>query len=209
MADQYETLRVYGSLPKHVRDQAKNGAVKVSAISLSKAGQDTLINVLTLNQGTFAIKGSNHDYSEGPVPPEQAQLRQSLWEKYGSRSNEPTFTLATPEANPLVLEVSIGKRTQLMVQSSSRYNPFESGSIRQLAERAALGQRALEQGINEEYYQPFTGFATYDSDLLTIRVMGGETFESRMECEMMNQPTPKFGTMEKEVSIYARFSAIP
>lgn len=196
MADQYETLRVYGSLPKHVRDQAKNGSVKVSASSLSKAGQDTLINVLTLNQGTFAIKGSNHDYAEGPVPPEQAQLRQSLWEKYGSRSNEPTFTLATPEANPLVLEVSIGKRTQLMVQSSSRYNPFESGSIRQLAERAALGQRALEQGVNEEYYQPFTGFATYDSDLLTIRVMGGETFESRMEYEMMNQPTPKFGTME-------------
>ena len=206
--DKYQTLRLYGFLPKSVREEAKQGTGTVQIRNLSSEAQTAIFEALTLNQGTMAVKGSRRSDWGTPVDEDAMKLQQSLYNKYGSRISEPTFALATPEASPLVLEVTIGRRSQIVAQSAQQNQSRMTGTVDKIAERMAMSKKAIEQGRTDSYYQPFVGFAPIESDLLSIKVLGGISFESTFECELVNEAMPEMKPLSAlPASMQAEFQA--
>ncbi len=187
--DDYSALRIYGSLSPGMRDQVKRGSVKLLVGDLPPKAREELVKCLLFQQNSIRVKGMHWPGDDRPSEAEQ-QRSSALMEKYGGQINEPTFVLALPEAAPVMVEISIGKRTDILGQSGT--NQMIRGSVDQLAQRAALAHYALEQGVSSEGYAPISAFSTQENDLLTIAVTLGDAWEGGVECEVTNA---KMGAM--------------
>lgn len=204
--DKYSALRIYGSLPKPMRERMKRETVRVSASELPSKAREELLKVLLREQNSVRSAGMMWDSEVEPTE-EVRQRAQELQQKYGMKLYESTYVLALPEASPVVVELSIGKRERLYGHSGGEYGMVR-GSIENLAQRAAMAHYAEQQGVNQEYYRPIKEFSSQILDLLSIKVLLGQDFTGGVECEISNSPmTAKFGMDKMPTAMRSKYES--
>ena len=196
----YEVLRFYGGLPKSVKLDALRGPVKVPLASLLPASQQVIMQALFRRLAPLYQAGMEPDEEGevfGVIREVNSDYDQSdiLREKYGDRVNEPTYALALPEAQPVVLQIDMSSPMRMMALSTQGY--AIGGSILNIAEQVVMKESALASGQTDEYYQPYSGFSMVKTLRLEIKIFCGDSFTSKLSCELVDDKATQFGEMSK------------
>lgn len=203
MDGDYRTLRIYASLPADIRSQLKAGPVTIPASRLTAKAQAELLEDLIFEPYSISF-GEPYQpgiaHAETLSPPEQdsalERMQNLLAEKLKEDFSEPTVFMTLAEATPVLLEFSIGPKTEYVGQRQNNYFPSET-TIEELAQHQALAEAAQAQGVVEAYYQPYTGFMKSESSRLGIKVKLGEYWSRIFEAKISSDDKAEYLPLEK------------
>lgn len=204
ISDQYTTLRLYGSLPKQAKLDARRGKVTLAVDRLPQGTQREIYKAILQEENGLVPKNLSIDWEEyqslsqeeqQKISEEQSAISERL-QGFGELANEPTFVLALPISKPLMVELDMGKVSKIFADNGQEWGS-RSSSIDELARNQALSRRAQEQGQSNSYYSPFQAYAQYSVDEMTIKIMAGNLWEGSYVCDFNNDRVPDAVPLEK------------